>query len=104
MPKILYHHSKCYVYNFLTKEFLVQVTTCGRGKSPNNPQKIFCRWSPVSYRARAYKNPEQAAKAATRINAEVYDYPNPKYPCAPVQMVTGMAARCLDLINRRGSG
>lgn len=102
MPKLLYRHSDCYVYNFQTEEFLVMVSVCGRVRNPRDPKAIFCRWSPTIYRARCYKNPDQAAKTAARINAEVYDYPNPKYPCSPVQVVTGMAARCLDQINRRG--
>lgn len=93
MPKTMWRGTM-YVYNYRRREFLVSVTS-HRGK-------IGCVWSPGVQYAHAYKNPGAARKAAARINDEVYHHARAKYPCAPVEVVTGEAARCLDMINRRG--
>lgn len=80
-----------YIYNFLTREFLRHT-----GAAPAD-----IRWTPGTRHARAYNNPGSAHKAAARINAILYRRDSAKYPCAPVDVITGEAARCLDLINQR---
>lgn len=90
-----------YVYNFQTRMFLVAVTRAGN-RRPGAPDSLLCQWDYRARRAKAYKNPGSAHKAAARLNAELYRRESAKYPCAPVEVVTGEAARCLELINRRG--
>lgn len=100
MPKCFWR-SECYVYNYRRKEFLSAITTLGPSHRPRDPGMTYCRWTPTVRLAHAYRDPDRASAAAERINREIYHHDNRKYPCAPVQMVTGEAARCLELINRR---
>lgn len=100
MPKTLWRGT-LFVYNYRTREFLRHVSTMGATKRPDDPGSLYCRWTPSVRLARAYSNPGSAHKAAARINAEVYRHNSAKYPCAPVDVVTGEAARCLEMINRR---
>lgn len=100
MPKCLWR-GECYVFNYARREFLVHVRRAGK-RRPLRPESIICRWSPAIRLAKPFKNPGCAHKAAARINADLYDRQSAKFPCAPVEVVSGEAARCLDLINRRG--
>lgn len=99
MPKCEWR-GECYIYNHALREFLVYVGRAGK-RRPSRPDSIICRWSPAIMLAKRYKNPGIAHKTAARINADHYASMSAKYPCAPVQVVTGEAARCLDQINRR---
>lgn len=90
-----------YVYDGVRKAFLRYVTTADHYKRPANPTGLYANWSAGVYNARVYKNPELAQKAATRLNREIYHTDSAKWPCTPVTVVTGEAARCLDAINRR---
>lgn len=78
-----------YVYNHITGEFL-------RSMSDRRPV-----WTPGVKYAWAYKNPSQAQKCASRLNAMLHHPGSACWPCQPVSVVTGEAARCLDAINRR---
>ena len=80
-----------YVYNHVTREFV-------RGMSGEK-----ARWTPAIKLAWAYKNPSQAQKCASRLNAALHHPGCACWPCQPVSVVTGEAARCLELINRRDS-
>ena len=79
-----------YVYNHVTGEFVRSMT--GR---------TGVQWTPGIKYARPYKNPSQAQQCATRINAMLHHPGSACWPCQPVSVVSGEAARCLDLINRR---
>lgn len=89
-----------YIYHHVKHEFLRQAARYGN-KKPDDPDKLYCRWTPGLKLAQAYKNPSLAQKMAGRLNRELYDSAAAGYPCQPVTVVTGEAARCLDLINRR---
>lgn len=82
-----------YVYNHATREFVRSMRTHG------DPQ-----WTPGVKYARPYKNPALAQKCATRLNAMLHHPGSACWPCQPVSVVTGEAARCLDMINRRDGG
>ena len=79
-----------YVYNHITREFLRTMD----GKRPPI-------WTPGVKHAWAYKNPAAAQKCASRLNAQLHHPGSACWPCQPVSVVTGEAARCLDAINRR---
>lgn len=79
-----------YVYNHVTREFVRSMT--GR---------TGVQWTPGLKYARPYKNPAMAQKCASRLNAMLHHPESSCWPCQPVSVVTGEAARCLDLINRR---
>ena len=102
-----------YVYNHVTREFVRSMT--GR---------TGVQWTPGLKYARPYKNPSQAQKCASRLNAMLHHPGSACWPCdsarpegglslqaqersdrrgavQPVSVVTGEAARCLDAINRR---
>lgn len=89
-----------YIYHHQRHEFLRQAARYGN-KKPDDPDKLYCRWTPGVKLARAYKNPSLAQKMAGRLNRELYDSAAACYPCQPVTVVTGEAARCLDEINKR---
>ena len=78
-----------YVYNHVTGEFV-------RDMHPAGPN-----WTPSIRYARPYKNPSQAQLCASRINAVLHHPGCACWPCQPVSVVTGEAARCLDQINIR---
>ena len=78
-----------YVYNHLLREFVREM----HGGCP--------RWTPGIVHAKPYKNPSMAQKCASRINAIIMPPGSPSFPCQPVSVVTGEAARCLEAINRR---
>ena len=80
-----------YVYNHKTGEFV-------RNMYPEGP-----RWTPSVKYARPYKNPSMAQKCASKLNAMLQPPGSACWPCQPVSVVTGEAARCLDAINRRDS-
>lgn len=90
-----------YIYNTRTREFLRRVSTLGQ-RCPQNPGGIYVRWTPGITLAMAYKNPSTAQKTANRINREAYPDQNPRVATV-VTVVTGEAAKCLDMINRRGT-
>ena len=77
-----------YIYHHIRREFV-------RDMRPDGP-----RLTPSIVHAKPYKNPSRAQKCASRINAMLCQ-PGPSWPCQPVSVVTGEAARCLDEINRR---
>ena len=79
-----------YVYNHVTHEFLVSINSA---RTP--------RWTPGIKYAQTYKNPSQAQKCASRLNAMLHHPGSACWHCQPVSVVTGEAARCLDMINRR---
>ena len=79
-----------YVYNHVRREFVRSMT--GRAG---------VQWTPGVKYAKAYKNPSQAQKCASRLNARLHHPGSACWPCQPVSVVTGEAARCLDAINRR---
>lgn len=89
-----------YIYHHVKHEFLRQAARYG-SKKPEDPDRLYCRWTPGIRLARAYKNPSLAQKMAGRLNRELYDSAAAGYPCQPVTVVTGEAARCLDEINKR---
>lgn len=101
MPKTCWR-GEWYVYNHLKREFLQRVSRMGE-RSPADPDAPRAKWTPGLRRAKAYKNPSAAQKTAARINADIYRMGNPCFPCQPVSVVTGEAARCLDMINRRAN-
>lgn len=101
MPKSSWRGT-CYIYNYLTREFLRHITTFGKNRR-GKQGSTCCRWTPGTIKAYAYRDPDAARRTAARINREIYRYDGSKYPCAPVDVVSGEAARCLDLINRRGN-
>lgn len=78
-----------YVYNHVTGEFV------------REDGKRGTRWTPGTKHAKAYSNPTLAQVCATRINAMLHHPGSACWPCQPVSVVSGEAARCLDLINRR---
>ena len=78
-----------YVYNHVLREFV-------REMADGNP-----RYTPGIQYAHPYKNPSAAQKCAGKINAIIQPPGTPCWPCQPVSVVTGEAARCLDAINRR---
>lgn len=78
-----------YVYNHVSHEFV-------REMHPNG-----ARWTAGVPLAKPYKNPSQAQKCASRLNAMLHHPGSACWPCQPVSVVTGEAARCLDMINRR---
>lgn len=88
MPRSLWR-GEWYIYNHVTRKFLCQMRASGQD------------WTRVISRAHAYKNPSQAQKCAARINAILKPPGSPCFPCQPVSVVTGEAARCLDQINLR---
>ena len=90
-----------YVYDGIRREFLRGISTMERYKSATNPAGTYIRWAAGVYGAKVYKSPELAQKTASRINREVYHTDSAKWPCTPVTVVTGEAARRLDQINRR---
>ena len=79
-----------YVYNHARREFL-------RSRSGRRGMA----WTPGVKFAQSYKNPVMAQKCASRLNAMLQNPGCPCWPCQPVSVVTGEAARCLDAINRR---
>ena len=90
-----------YVYDGIRREFLRGISTRGKCVSAVNPTGMYARWTPVIRDAKPYGSPNMAQKTASRINREVYHTDSAKWPCTPVTVVTGEAARCLDAINRR---
>ena len=92
-----------YVYNHLRREFLRGISRYGK-RRPEDPDAPYPRWTPSIRLAKAYKNPSLAQKAASRLNAALYDERSSCWPCQPVSVVTGEAARSLELINRRDRG
>ncbi len=84
-----------YVYNHVRREFVRDI----HGKTPDG-----ARYTPSIRHARAYKNPSLAQKAAYRLNVLLHHPGSGCWPCQPVSVVTGEAARCLDLINQRERG
>lgn len=78
-----------YVYNHVTGEFLME------GRRDGD------RWTPGLRYAQEFRNPETAQKCASRINARLHHPGSACWPCQPVSVVSGEAARCLDAINRR---
>ena len=92
-----------YVYNHRTGEFLRGISRYGKRK-PAAPDTPYPRWSPSIKLAKIYKNPSLAQKTASRLNAALYSEQSACYPCQPVSVVTGEAARSLDLIRKRGEG
>lgn len=100
MPRILWR-GEWYVYHHRRREFLRRLTRSGEKRRPEAPDSTYALWTPTICRALAYKNPSAAQRAARRINAEIYRKDSAVYPCQPVSVVTGEAARCLDAINRR---
>ena len=79
-----------YIYNHVTGEFVCE-TKGRRG----------VKWTLGVKYAKIYKNPSMAQKCATRLNGMLHHPGCPCWPCQPVSVVTGEAARCLDAINRR---
>ena len=79
-----------YVYNHATREFVREMRAQGS-----------VSWTPGTKHAHVYKNPSQAQKCASRLNAMLHHPGSACWPCQPVSVVTGEAARCLDAINRR---
>lgn len=90
-----------YIFHHRRREFLIQACRVGENRDPDNPDRLYARWTPSIRFARAYKNPSMAQKMARKLNAEIAGRRSSCYPCQPVTVVTGEAARCLDLINRR---
>lgn len=88
MPK-KYWRGTWYVYNHVTGEFVRESRPWG------------AKWTPGLHLARPYKNPSLAQKCATRLNELLHHPGSACWPCQPVSVVSGEAARCLDLINRR---
>lgn len=78
-----------YVYNHVSGKF-VRVNDINRMK-----------WTAEVKHAKRYKTPDQAQKCASRLNAMLHHPGSACWPCQPVSVVTGEAARCLDMINRR---
>ena len=99
MPRCIWR-GEWYVYHHVRREFLKSIFRAGSRK-PSDPDEVRALWTPMIARANAYKNPSAAQKAAARLNAALYDRQSAAYPCQPISVVTGEAARCLDLINRR---
>lgn len=99
MPRCIWR-GEWYVYHHVRREFLKSIFRAGK-KNPENPKEVRALWTPSFLRANAYKNPSAAAKAAARLNA-ARGTTSPMTPL-PVSVVTGEAARCLDMINRRPS-
>ena len=89
-----------YVYHSRRREFLRQVSRAGAVRNPKRPDATEARWTPGIRLARAYKNPSMAQKAANRLN----ELERGGLPIRVVTVVTGEAARCLDLINQRDHG
>ena len=79
-----------YVYNHAKGEFVRYISG-----------HAVVRWTPGLKYARPYKNPAAAQKCASRLNAMLHHPGSACWPCQPVSVVTGEAARCLDAINRR---
>jgi len=79
-----------YVYNHQRREFL---------KGLDGPKGMT--WTPGIIHAHAYRDPSTAQKCASRLNARLHNPGSACWPCQPVSVVTGEAARCLDAINRR---
>lgn len=88
-----------YIYNTRTREFLKAMESSEK-RHPDTPGGTCARWTPGIKHARAYKNPNLARKTANRINRDLYPNQNPKVATV-ITVVTGEAARCLDMINRR---
>lgn len=99
MPRC-YWRGEWYVYNHVRREFLVWIGCMGK-QDAKHPKAPRVQWSSLVAKARAYRDPDAAQKAASRINADPYRKNGPSWPCQPVSVVTGEAARCLDIINRR---
>lgn len=91
MPKISPGWRGCwYVYNHVTREFV---------RSMAGREGV--QWTPGLKYAQRYKNPALAQKCASRLNAMLHHPGSACWPCQPVSVATGEAARCLDAINRR---
>ena len=102
VPRTLWR-GEWYVYHHRRGEFLRGISG-PRNPPPDDPDRPYVRWTPSIKLAKPYKNPSAAAKAAARINA--HEGP-PRGGSAKVAtvvtVVTGEAARCLDMINKRGA-
>ena len=93
MPKIFPGwRGRWYVYHHVKREFLRGLDGV-KGMS----------WTPGIKHAHAYRNPSEAQKCASRLNARLHHPGSACWPCQPVSVVSGEAARCLDEINRRDS-
>jgi len=79
-----------YVYNHVTREFFA---------ASHGPRGT--RWTPGIRHAWAFKNPTAAQQRARELNALLHNPGSACWPCQPVSVVTGEAARCLEAINRR---
>ena len=86
-----------HIYDFERREFLVSVR--GIGICGSDGEFRAC-WTPGSAKAKRYQTPFSAQRTALRINEELYGHRD-DLPCRPVQVVTGLAAECIDEINRR---
>lgn len=93
MPKCIWR-GEWFVYHFKKREFIRTYARAGN-RRPEAPESIIAVWTPSVRRAKGYKNPSAAQKAAARINAGAAG------PVPPVSVVTGEAARCLEVLNRR---
>lgn len=85
-----------YIYNHRTREFLRSASRAAPGRTVNAPGGRYARWTPGIAKAQAYKNPSLAQKMASLLNGETDDK-----SIRVITVVTGEAARCLDLINKR---
>ena len=79
-----------YVFDFKHWEFLRHTEINKPGRHGARHGKLYSTWTPRKKWAKAYKNPNCAAKMAGRINAE--------RGRNDLQEVTAVAAMCLDLI------
>ena len=78
-----------YVYNHVSGKFVRVNTASG------------VKWTAEVKHALVYKTPKRAQACASRLNAMLHHPGSACWPCQPVSVVTGEAARCLDMINRR---
>ena len=97
MPKIMWR-GEWYIYHHGRGEFVRGIAP-HRNPPPEDPEMPYVRWTPSIRLAKAYKNPSVAAKTAARINA--HEAPERHGEARVITVVTGEAARCLDMINRR---
>lgn len=94
MPRILWR-GEWYIYHHRRGEFVRGIAP-HRNPPPDDPDRPYVRWTPSILLAKPYKNPSAAAKCAARINAH-----EGRGQAKVVTVVTGEAARCLDMINQR---
>lgn len=86
-----------YIYHHEKREFLRCASKAYPGRTVNAPGGMYARWTPGIAMAQAYKNPSLAQKMANRLNGQ----DGGRGAIKVITVVTGEAARRLDLINTR---